>query len=148
MKMEFDLVPPKFRKKTKTISNGAIVVIAALLILAVVGVVFGIVAVFQLGNPQEYTVTHIIIQTELQSSTNGDGGVSVVKTKYLYFCELQNGETVVFQNEDSLFNGKFDSSTLLAKLRKYEQSGETFTIKTSGWRIPFLTMYQNIVEVS
>lgn len=55
---------------------------------------------------------------------------------------------MVFENEDSLMNGKFDSSTILAKLKRYEESGETFTIRTKGFCVPFLSMYQNIVGVS
>ena len=96
-------------------------------------------------NQREYTITNVYIQTELNSTSTDDG--YRYSTKYLYFCTTDNGEEIVFQNEDSLFFGKFNSSDLLAKMKKHEQNGEPFKIKTAGFRIGFFSMYQNIIAV-
>jgi len=69
--------------------------------------------------------------------------------------ECTGGETVTcryvvlatdgraYTNEDDLFNGKFNSRTFQARL----QVGQTYTVRTTGWRIPFLSMSPNIVEI-
>lgn len=115
-----------------------------IIVISIIVVVIGLslIAVYQLGNPQEYVVVSIRIQAELKSDND-----TTVSTKYLYFCTIDSGETIVFENEDSIFNGKFDSSTFLARLKVLEESGETFKIKTKGYRIPQLSTYQNIIEV-
>ena len=66
-----------------------------------------------------------------------------VSSKYLVFTELQNGGTRVFENTDSFLELKFNSSDLQGRLRE----GRTYEIGTYGWRIPFLSMYENIVSV-
>jgi hypothetical protein len=48
-----------------------------------------------------------------------------------------------YTNEDDLLNGKFNSRTFQARL----QVGQTYTVRTTGWRIPFLSMSPNIVEI-
>lgn len=63
--------------------------------------------------------------------------------KYLIFTQTANGEEMVFENTDSVFEGKFNSSDIYGQLkvnRKYH-------IKVYGWRIPFFSAYQNIVSV-
>ena len=53
-----------------------------------------------------------------------------------------NGE--VFTNQDDLINGKFDSASVQAKLKP----GHTYTVKTTGWRVPLLSMKPNIYDVT
>lgn len=126
-------------KRKKTIG-----VIIAVTILALVAI-FGGVVFLKVGNRREYVITNVIVQTELQSSSDDDG--TRYSTKYLYFCTTDTGEEIVFENEDNLFFGKFNSSNILAKIKKYEQSKKPFKIKTAGFRIGFFSMYQNIIEV-
>lgn len=69
--------------------------------------------------------------------------------------ECTGGETVTcryvvlatdgraYTNGDDLLNGKFNSRTFQARL----QVGQTYTVRTTGWRIPFLSMSPNIVEI-
>lgn len=116
-----------------------ILIIVAFIIGFIIGT--GIFAIMKYGNPQEYTVNKIDIQTEIDSSGTN------IKTKYLYFCTLDSGDIIVFENEDRFFIGKFDSSTILAQLTTYKNSGKSFKIQTRGYRIPFLTMYQNIIKI-
>jgi len=78
----------------------------------------------------ERTIT--IDKSEMVISSGGKGG------KYLVFTE-NNG---VFENTDSFFRFKFDSSDMYNTLKQ----GQTYKVKYYGWRIPFLSMYPNIYE--
>ena len=59
-------------------------------------------------------------------------------SKYLIFT---NNE--VFEEDDELFRGKFNSSDMYGQLKV----GGTYRVKVLGFRIPFLSMYRNIIEV-
>lgn len=99
-----------------------------ILALLIVGVN---IAVYQNTNTYEITVT--------DKETKKDGETS----KYLIFAEV-DGESKVFKNTDALFAGKFNSSDLQGELKV----GERYEVKTIGFRIPILSSYENIVEVS
>lgn len=58
--------------------------------------------------------------------------------KYLVFTDKG-----VFQNTDTWFNWKFDSSDFQNNLK----TGKTYEIQTTGLRVPFLSMYPNIVKM-
>lgn len=49
----------------------------------------------------------------------------------------------VFENRDSWWYLKFNSSDLYNKL----VPGQTYNVTVTGWRIPFFSMYRNIVEL-
>ncbi|MEK6969335.1 MAG: DUF1523 family protein [Nanoarchaeota archaeon] len=75
--------------------------------------------------------------------------------KYVVFTQdVDTGKEGAFENTDSLIeclfdNGcKFDSSTLQAQLISAEKSNTVCEIRTYGWRVPFLSMYENIVAIS
>ncbi|MCP3686087.1 MAG: hypothetical protein GY861_25860 [bacterium] len=46
-----------------------------------------------------------------------------------------------FKNDDDLWQLKFDSSELQAKLIE----GDTYTCTKNFWRVPFLSMYENLL---
>ena len=58
-----------------------------------------------------------------------------------YYLVYTNKGT--FKLEDDLFRGNFYSSDVYGKLRQ----DSTYTFKTSGYRIGFLSSYPNIIEV-
>ena len=64
-------------------------------------------------------------------------------SKYLVFCEDENGEVLVFENTDELLRLKFDSSTVQGTIKQ----GGKYKLTVVGFRIPFLSMYQNIIKV-
>lgn len=122
------------------------IVIIAVIIVAIIGISVSMTAIMQCGNPKEYTVVDVTIQAEIQTGNNGEN-IESVSTHYLYFCKIDSGEIIVFENEDSLLNGKFNSSTLLAQINSYQKEGKPFKVYTRGYRIPFLSTYQNIIKI-
>lgn len=79
-----------------------------------------------------YTVT--ITDKQVKRSNDSD--------KYLIYTKT-DGKTRVFKNTDSLLEGKFNSADVYAEL----EIGKTYDIETYGYRIPFCSMYENIVDV-
>lgn len=84
-------------------------------------------------NDTEYTVTVTDKERVVQSKSS----------YYLVFTKDENGNVLVFKNDDELLRGKFDSSNIQGEL----EIGSTYDIVVVGYRVPFLSMYQNIIEV-
>lgn len=101
-----------------------------LVVLLVIGAIVGH-TVLRYGNEQEYTCT---IEDRWIKSTGEDS------QKYLFSCEEHD---IVFENTDLFFRGKFNSSDMWIEL----DEGVTYEITTVGTRVPFLSMYQNVVEI-
>lgn len=85
-------------------------------------------------NDKSYEVTI----TDKERITNKES------SKYLVFAEGKNGESYVFENTDCLLRFKFNSSNIQGELKV----GETYTITVVGYRVPILSMYENIIKVS
>lgn len=75
------------------------------------------------------------------TSTNSDG-VSQVSCKYLIF-----GDVEVFENTDTLFHFKFNSSDLQAKALTMRNENLECTFKVNKFRVPFLSMYRNVLAI-
>ena len=80
------------------------------------------------------TITITVTDKERVMQGSGENASS----KYLVFTE-----TEVFENTDCLVLWKFNSSDVYGQL----EIGETYQVQVYGWRIPFLSMYRNIVKV-
>lgn len=80
------------------------------------------------------TVQLTVRDKERVTQTSSEGGVS---SKYLVYTD---GE--VFENTDSLLNGKFDSSDVYGRLKR----DQSYRCKVEGWRIPVFSMYRNILS--
>jgi hypothetical protein len=104
--------------------------IIAIFAFMFIGIITYTVAYYSSIETIEITVT----DKEITTSSTGES----VSSKYLIFTE---GE--VFENEDALFLGKWNSSDVQGQLR----IGETYTVKVIGWRLPFFSMYRNIIEI-
>lgn len=59
--------------------------------------------------------------------------------KYLIYTE-----SGTFEITDSVAYWRWDSSDLYGRI----EEGKTYTATVYGWRIPFISSYQNIVEVN
>lgn len=72
--------------------------------------------------------------TEKERITTGNG--KNISSKFIVYTENE-----VFENTDSWLYLKFNSADYQNNLK----IGETYTVKVAGWRIPFLSIYRNIV---
>jgi len=90
--------------------------------------------IIQNFNEQTYTITI----TDKERVNDNDS------SKYLVFGKDPSGEIMVFENTDTLLRGKFDSSTVYGNL----EIGKTYEITVVGFRVPFLSWYQNIISYS
>ena len=61
---------------------------------------------------------------------------------YLIFAKEPDGDVKVFKNSDELLLGKFDSSNIQAGM----EIGGTYDVDVYGFRIPFLSCYENIIR--
>lgn len=111
-------------------SNVIVIVILAFLII-------GVGALFNY-NDTDYTIT--ITDKERVTKKNGDS----VSSKYLIFGDDESGNSLVFENTDTIFRMKFDSSNIQGQLKE----GNRYKVTVVGYRVPIFSMYQNIIEVS
>ncbi|MEE3895339.1 hypothetical protein [Priestia megaterium] len=81
-------------------------------------------------NENEYTLT----VTDKTVKTSGDSST------YLIFTKDSDGHVKTLKNVDSLFKGKHNSSDIYADL----EVGKTYKFNVFGYRIPFLSAYENI----
>lgn len=68
-----------------------------------------------------------------------DKTVKIEKDSSYYLIFTSCG---VFKNADEVLRWKFNSSDFYAKIRV----GETYRFTLIGWRIPFFSMYENIIK--
>lgn len=89
-----------------------------------------------------FTIWHVSTEklevTIKNTEVTVSGNDVSTNSKYLVFT---NNE--VFENTDSWTFFKFNSSDVQNKF----EPGKTYKIKVVGWRVPFLSMYRNVIEV-
>jgi hypothetical protein len=100
-------------------------------VLLIVGSIGFTIAIYQNENTYEIEVVG------KENKASGDS------SRHLIFAKV-DGETKVFENTDALFASKFNSSDIYAELTV----GKTYEVKTIGFRVPFLSMYENILEIN
>ena len=95
------------------------------------------IAVLQNSNKQIYTVT----VTDKARVTYGH----IYNThKYLIYTIDGEGAARIFENTDSLLRMKFNSSDFYALIK----TGETYEFTVIGYRLPFFSMYKNIISAA
>lgn len=88
----------------------------------------------------KHTVTREIIHKTVITGkeriveTDNEGRAS---SKYLIFTKNET-----FENTDSLWGWKFNSSDVYGKIKE----GQICTFKVVGWRLPLLSWYRNILK--
>jgi len=105
------------------------------LILGLFGIILTISIV---GTVFYYQTEEIVTITVMDKERIVESDGESTTSKYLIFTEAET-----FENTDLLFKGKFNSSDIQGQL----QEGETYTVEVIGWRVPFASMYRNIVEI-
>lgn len=63
-------------------------------------------------------------------------------SKYLIYGEDENGKTYVFEDTDTLFRWKFNSSDVFGALKE----GETYELTVIGFRVHIFNWYENIID--
>lgn len=93
--------------------------------------------VFMNLNDHKYTIT-VTDKERVYIGDKEDG-----ESKYLIYGDNKDGESLVFENVDSFVRMKWNSSNMQGSLHE----GKTYTITVVGYRIPFMSMYENIIKV-
>jgi hypothetical protein len=118
---------------------------------AVIGV--GALALVGVGGPCTCKVAEHSNRDTHQVQIIGTERLDGDSDKYVVFTrDLTTGEKESFENSDSWFECfydgcKWDSSTLQAKIKDCELKKTPVEITTYGWRVPFMSWYENIVNV-
>lgn len=120
-----------FRRKQKKAMFGMIVFMIVFIML---GIVISIPFNF---NDHEY----MVIVTDKERIVKGSGDST--DSKYLIFADDVNGESRVFENTDTLLRLKWNSSNIQGQLKV----GHTYKITVVGYRLSFMSMYENIIKV-
>jgi hypothetical protein len=116
-------------------SNRSLLGYLTAIVLAVIAVIAVIVMNF--SNDHTYTVT--ITDKERVTTQVSEGQND---SKYLIYGEDENGKTYVFEDTDTLFRGKFNSSDVYGALKE----GETYELTVIGFRVHILNWYENIID--
>jgi hypothetical protein len=101
--------------------------LTVIIVLVVIGSIIG-GAVVDLGNKQSFD--GVITSTQID-----DGDM-------FFVVEKSDGTSSVYENEDSLWYGKFNSSDYIMNLKV----GSSYAFMTIGYRVPFLSAYPNIIK--
>lgn len=104
-----------------------------LIVIALAATLLSLPALYNYGTTDQVSIT---VTEKERVTSSGENTWS----RYLIFTE--EGET--FQNTDTLFRLKFNSSDVYGSLK----TGQSYDCTVYGWRIPFLSVYRNIVECS
>ena len=115
-------------------SLGCLTAIVTAILLVVVAVIT--VPVMNFTNDHKYTIT--ITDKERVTAQSAKDNTS----KYLIYGEDENGKTYVFEDRDTLFRWKFNSSDVYGALKE----GETYELTVIGFRVHILNWYENIVD--
>ena len=128
------------RKKKKHNINAidikffSFIIVSSIIVIAIViGLIVDIVGSF---NDHTYAIT--VTDKERIIEQNGDD----IDSKYLIYGTDKKGQDYVFENTDSLFRGKFNSSDVYGSIKK----DKTYEVTVVGYRVQFLSWYENIIK--
>lgn len=90
-----------------------------------------------------YPTVHFTTMEEVQFTVKNTERITTtsngtMSSKYLVFTDVET-----FENTDSFLSMKFNSSDIYGSIEK----GQTCNATVNGYRIPFMSMYRNIIEV-
>ena len=138
LKQQNHIYTENTRSDEKKMSNknslGCLTAIVTAILLVVVAVIT--VPVMNFTNDHKYTIT--ITDKERVTAQSAKDNTS----KYLIYGEDENGKTYVFEDRDTLFRWKFNSSDVYGALKE----GETYELTVIGFRVHILNWYENIVD--
>ncbi len=106
--------------------------------IGAIAIILAILIAIPLCSNYYSTKTYTVRVTDKDVKNSGNS------SKYLVFTKLTNGKTKTFCIQDDLFKLRWDSSDVYADV----EIGATYDIEVIGWRIPFLSAYENIMKFS
>lgn len=98
------------------------------LIFAIVVIIVGVFLLYSYNTEKTYTVTIT------------DKGIK--ESKYMVFTKDEDEDVYPFEIADNIFYFRWDSSDMYGKI----EIGNTYKVKTIGWRVPIFSWYENIVS--
>lgn len=104
-------------------------------IVAIIVVVFATLGMVVAQHADRASFVARVEKSERVTIGSGDSQ----KQKYLVFTNRG-----VFENTDSIIEGKWDSSDVYGRLK----TGECYSFDTYGWRVQLLSWYPNIVNAT
>lgn len=107
-----------------------------LFLVAMLAIAIIIFPFWNFSNDHKYTVT--ITGKERVTRQTNDG----IESKYLVYCEDENGKNYVFENTDTVFRGKFNSSDVYGALKE----DKTYELTVIGFRVPIFSWYENVID--
>ena len=122
----------KNMRTSKSLFRPTLIVLVVLIF--VISVLVGSISSF---NDHEYIIT--ITDKDRIYTGSGDDRES----KYLVFGDGEDGSSLVFENTDNMMRLKWNSSNVQGTLKE----GHTYKVTVVGYRVPFLSMYENIIKV-
>ena len=138
LKQQNHIYTENTRSDEKKMSNknslGCLTAIVTAILLVVIAVIA--VPVMNFTNDHKYIIT--ITDKERVTAQSAKDNIS----KYLIYGEDENGKTYVFEDTDTLFRWKFNSSDVYGALKE----GETYELTVIGFRVHILNWYENIVD--
>lgn len=123
------------KKKMSKKDLGCLTAIVTAIVLVVTAVI--VVPVMNFSNDHTYTVT-ITDKERVTTQFDKDN----IDSKYLIYREDENGKTYVFEDTDTLFRGKFNSSDVYGALKE----GKTYELTVIGFRVYIFNWYENIID--
>lgn len=89
----------------------------------------GLLVTSFIGGFDDHTATITIVEKER------------VNEEYMIWGYNEEGESVVYCNSDAPLRGKFNSADFYGGL----EEGKTYNVTLIGYRVPFLSWYENIL---
>ena len=89
----------------------------------------GLLVTSFIGGFDDHTATITIVEKER------------VNEEYMIWGYNEEGESVVYCNSDAPLRGKFNSADFYGDL----EEGKTYNVTLIGYRVPFLSWYENIL---
>ena len=109
-------------------------------LIALIAVLCYNAALTVLQNTNEQIFSNVTVVDKARVSY----GYVVLNThKYLIYTMDAEGGVRVFENTDTIFHQKFDSSDFYARIH----IGDTYTFRVVGRRLPHFSRYKNIIEI-
>jgi len=109
--------------------------IYVIMIAAFITFVLSIKAIVSVSTLDSVTITPTRVFEKFSGGEDGS-------TTYMMDAKTPYGEYVEYKLDDNIIFLHFDSGRLKNQL--HDNIGNEITCRTTGWRVPFLSMYENI----